>query len=104
MKKLLFILFILFNINVFSQTREFGKTYGDEPWKTFDKKNVGGKLITVGWGISVITFLSVNQPKPIHKIISYGVGPTFVLSGVGYWIVKGKQHKKRNEYLLLNKY
>ena len=64
MKKLLFILFILFNINVFSQTREFGKTYGDEPWKTFDKKNVGGKLITVGWGISVITFLSVNQPKP----------------------------------------
>jgi hypothetical protein len=39
MKKLLIIFFTFLNLVVFSQTAtEFGKTYSDEPWKTYDKK------------------------------------------------------------------
>jgi hypothetical protein len=105
MKKLLIIFFTFLNLVVFSQNaREFGKTYGDEPWKTYDKKNIGGTLIGIGWAVTTITFIGVQKPNTTTRVIAYGVGPAISLSGVIYWIKKEKEWKQKQKYLSVKKY
>jgi hypothetical protein len=64
MKKLLIIFFTFLNLVVFSQTAtEFGKTYGDEPWKTYDKKKHWWYFNRDRLGITTITFIAVQTPN-----------------------------------------
>ena len=111
MKNIILILLITLNINknCFSQitssnnnnnkldaSQQFYQTRGDEPWKTFDKKNIGGTLIGIGWGITVFTVLG-TPPTKTNKIIAYGVGGSVTVSGLLYWIVKGSKYNKENK-------
>ena len=109
MKNIILILLITLNINkkCFSQissnnkthldaTQEFHRIRGDEPWNTFDKKNIGGTLIGVGWGITVITVFG-TPPTKTNKFIAYGIGGSVTLSGVLYWIIKGSKYNKEQK-------
>jgi len=110
MKNIILILLITLNINknCFSQisstngaakldaSQQFYQTRGDEPWKTFDKKNIGGTLIGIGWGITTITILAA-PPTKTNKFIAYGVGGSVTVSGLLYWIVKGSKYNKENK-------
>jgi hypothetical protein len=79
-------------------TQQFYRIRGDEPWNTFDKKNIGGTLIGVGWGITVITIFGA-PPTKTNKFIAYGVGGSVTVSGLLYWIVKGSKYNKENKKL-----
>lgn len=92
MQKLFYLFFLLFlSISLNAQSLDIR---GDEPWRTFDKKNVGGTLISVGWTVTVVTFLAA-PPTTTSKVIAYGVGGSITTSGVLYWIIKGHKYKKK---------
>jgi hypothetical protein len=100
-KYLICLLFLIFSLNSYGQIKVKKQPYvnpneirGDEPWKTFDKKNVGGTLISVGWTVTVVTFLAA-PPTTTSKVIAYGVGGSITTSGVLYWIIKGHKYKKK---------
>lgn len=113
MKNIIIILLLILNINknCFSQisssnnkiipldkTQKLYGERGDEPWKTFDKKNIGGTLIGVGWGITTITILGA-PPTKTNKFIAYGLGGSVTMSGLIYWIVKGNKYNKEQKKL-----
>lgn len=79
-------------------TQEFYRERNDEPWKTFDKKNVGGTLIGIGWGITTVTILA-TPPTKTNKFIAYGLGGSVTVSGLLFWIVKGNKYNKEQKKL-----
>jgi hypothetical protein len=107
MKKYILFLLLALNLNLIAQVKsksiynldsnqEFNRVKGDEPWNTFDKNNIGGTLIGIGWGVTVITVFA-TQPTPQNKFIAYGIGGSITTSGLLYWIIKGSKYKKREK-------
>jgi len=106
MKKLLLIITLFLTLNIVKSQDSnyyFHQKRGDEPWNTFDKKNIGGGLIAVGWTITTITVIA-GEPNKTNKIIAYGVGPSFIVSGSLYWLVKGLKYKRKQEYLSIKRF